>query len=298
MHPQEIVLENDKARVAVVPSLGGGLARLDVRDAEGRYRPLLRSWSGRITDGPFALGCNVLVPFSNRISQGGFVFGEHHHRIDPNLDGQELPIHGDAFMREWLIAGRDASTTTLHCPHGSIGPFRYDAKQTLLLSQARLVLHLEVTSASSTALPFGIGFHPWFPRSPQTRIRFSADKVWLENEKYLPMALIDIGAEGRWNFSAMTALPSGWINNAFTGWPGFCDVTQGPDAVSFRLSASDNLDVAVVYSPGPDADFFCFEPVSHPVDAHNLPGMPGLAVLQPGETLTSSMTLDWSSSWH
>jgi len=298
LHPQEIVLENDKARVAVVPSLGGGLARLDVRDAEGRYRPLLRPWSGRITDGPFALGCNVLVPFSNRISQGGFVFGEHFHAVSPNLGGQELPIHGDAFMREWLIAGRDTSTITLHCPHGSIGPFRYDAKQTLVLSQTRLVVRLEVTSTSPTALPFGIGFHPWFPRSARTTVRFSANKVWLENERHLPLTLVDIDADGCWDFSAPTPLPAEWINNAFTGWLGSCDVEQGPDAVSFRLSASDNLDVTVVYSPGSDADFFCFEPVSHPVDAHNLPGMPGLTVLQPGKTLTSSMTLDWSSSWH
>jgi aldose 1-epimerase len=298
LHLQEIVLENDRARVAVVPSLGGGLARLDVRDVEGSYRPLLRPWSGRITDGPFALGSNVLVPFSNRISQGGFVFGEHFHRIDPNLEDQELPIHGDAFMREWLISGRDASTITLHCPHGSIGPFRYEARQTLVLSQTQLVINLEVTSAAPAALPFGIGFHSWFPRSPETRVRFSADRVWLENEKHLPLGLVDIDGGGRWDFSTAIPLPSGWINNAFTGWPGFCDVTQGPDAVSFRLSASDNLDVAVLYSPGADADFFCFEPVSHPVDAYNLPGMPGLAVLQPGETLISSMTLDWSSSWH
>ena len=112
------------------------------------------------------------------------------------------------------------------------------------------------------------------------------------------MALAAIDAKGRWDFSALTALPCGWINNAFTGWKRVCDVEQGTDAVSFRLTASDNLDVALVYSPGPDAEFFCFEPASHPVDAHNLPGLPGLTILAPDETLKVAMTFDWSSSWH
>ena len=65
---QEVVLENERARAGVVPGMGGGIARLDVRAADGGFRPLLRPWSGRTVDGPFALASNVLVPFSNRIS--------------------------------------------------------------------------------------------------------------------------------------------------------------------------------------------------------------------------------------
>ena len=295
MHEQEVVLENELAHVGVVPGMGGGIARLDVRGPGGSFRPLLRPWNGRAAEGPFALASNVLVPFSNRISGGGFVFLGQFHGIDPNLAGQEFPIHGDGLTREWLVSARTGSTLTLHCPDGGIGPFRYRARQTLVLSQTRLEVYLEVTSISAMVLPFGIGFHPWFPRSPQTKIRFSAEKVWLENEKHLPIAPVDIDAKDHWDFSDLAALPNGWINNAFTGWNCICDVEQGAEAISFRLTASDKLDVALVFSPGHDADFFCFEPVSHPVDAHNLPGLPGLTILAPDETLRVAMTLDWSS---
>jgi aldose 1-epimerase len=44
-----------------------------------------------------------------------------------------------------------------------------------------------------------------------------------------------------------------------------------------------------LYSPGAKAGFFCFEPVIHPVDAHNLPEGPkanGLTILANGETLS------------
>lgn len=295
MQAQEVVLENERARVAVVPEMGGGIARLDVRGADGRFRSLLRPWNGRTSDGPFALASNVLVPFSNRISGGGFAFDGQFHGIEPNLADQEFPIHGDGFTREWFVSEQTGSTLTLHCLGGDIGPFRYQARQTLVLSQTGLEVSLGVTSKSAAALPFGVGFHPWFPRSPQTKIRFSADRVWLENEKHLPIAPIDIETKGYWDFSDLTALPNGWINNAFTGWNCICDVEQGAEAVSFRLTASGNLGVALVFSPGCDADFFCFEPVSHPVDAHNLPGFPGLKILAPDETLRVAMTLDWSS---
>jgi len=36
---------------------------------------------------------------------------------------------------------------------------------------------------------------------------------------------------------------------------------------------------------------FCFEPVTHPIDAFQMPGLPGLRVLQTCESLT--LQLEW-----
>ena len=51
--------------------------------------------------------------------------------------------------------------------------------------------------------------------------------------------------------------------------------------------------VLIVYSPAADAGFFCFEPVSHPVDAHH---GEGLTALEPGESMTASMRLAWQAT--
>jgi aldose 1-epimerase len=59
-----------------------------------------------------------------------------------------------------------------------------------------------------------------------------------------------------------------------------------------RLTAP-GLSTLIVYSPSAEAPFLCLEPVSHPVDAHNLPGQPGLVRLEPGEGLSASMVLAW-----
>ena len=61
------------------------------------------------------------------------------------------------------------------------------------------------------------------------------------------------------------------------------------------MTAGPALHTLILFSPDGAADFFCAEPVSHPVDAHNLPGQPGLAVLEPGQTMTVRMRLEWAA---
>ncbi|WP_306120352.1 MULTISPECIES: aldose 1-epimerase [unclassified Roseitalea] len=287
-----VELAAGEARLSVVPSMGAGIADLSLTGADGRSRPVLRPWSGRIEDGPFALACNLLVPFSNRI-EGGFSFGGARHDLEPNLAGEPFAIHGDGFQRRWAVAERSRTATTLVLEDGAFGPLRYRAEITYALSADALLATLTMTSAAEAPLPFGLGFHPWFPRSAGTRLLFEADEVWLEDDRHLPTEKVPVNERGDWAFSAGAALPDGLINNAFAGWRGPAHVTQASEAVPCTVTASDNLDVAIVYSPGAEADFFCFEPVSHPVDAHNMDGLPGLAVLAPGEDLSGWMKIAW-----
>jgi aldose 1-epimerase len=52
--------------------------------------------------------------------------------------------------------------------------------------------------------------------------------------------------------------------------------------------------MAIVYSPNENADFFCFEPVPHPVDAFHLSGSPGLKDLAPYRSLNANMKISWN----
>lgn len=290
-----IVLQDSGTRVGIVPELGGGVAFMEALLPGGRNVPILRPWTHREADGPFALACNVLVPFSNRISGGGFTFRDVFHPIAPNLAGEGFPIHGDGFQRAWAIERTSGEVASLTLGNGEIGPFQYGARQRFRLENGALHVEIAVTNMASRPLPFGAGFHPWFPRSAETTLRFRASGVWLEDACHLPTELVDVAARPQWDFSATRPLPDAWINNAFTGWPGAATISQPDLHVMVDIEASANLDVAIVYSPGPDADFFCFEPVSHSVDAHNLPGRPGLKVLEQGQSLHAAMTLRWTT---
>lgn len=290
---KRLELNSVGARAVIVPELGAGIADLEAAGPDGASRPVLRAWSGRPADGPFALACNLLVPFSNRIP-GGFMFDGVHHPMPPNLPGEPFAIHGDGFQKPWAVAERRDHTVTMTLDEGGFGPFRYRAEVRYELSESALIATLALTNTAERRLPHGLGFHPWFPRDARTRLSFVSDGVWLEDERHLPTERIAIADHPQWDFSSPRVLPVGLINNAFVGWRRTARIEQGPAAMSCTVRASDNLDVAIVYSPDGQADFFCFEPVSHAVDAHNRDALPGLVALEPGEQVSGWMEIGWA----
>jgi aldose 1-epimerase len=155
------------------------------------------------------------------------------------------------------------------------------------LTAEALTVNLGVTNQAATALPYGLGFHPWLPRAPDTRLQAKAQMIWLEDERHLPTRKIPVDERPEWNFNTMRALPDGWINNAFEDWDRQARIEWPSRDLSLSIAASESLETYLLYSPGREAPFFCFEPVSHVVDAHNLHGGPkanGLAILAPTET--------------
>jgi aldose 1-epimerase len=153
-----------------------------------------------------------------------------------------------------------------------------------------MTIRLAATNLAAIALPFGLGFHPWFPRTPATQLMAPANSVWLEDARHLPTDRAAVARRPEWDFSSFRSLPTGWINNGFVGWNGRATIRWEDRALALEVEASPQLSNFILYSPSADAPFFCFEPVSHAVDAHNLPPGPeahGLVVLEPGTTLST-----------
>jgi hypothetical protein len=75
----------------------------------------------------------------------------------------------------------------------------------------------------------------------------------------------------------------GWLLHWADGWDGRARIEWPGRKLAVEITASENLGTYVLYSPAGERDFVCFEPVSHPVDAFNLPGGPeahGLRMLK------------------
>jgi len=60
--------------------------------------------------GPFDLASNLLVPWSGRISGGGFPFDGLFHALAPNFPGEALPVHGNGFSSAWVVRDEDSAT--------------------------------------------------------------------------------------------------------------------------------------------------------------------------------------------
>jgi aldose 1-epimerase len=272
------------AEASIVPELGAGVASYDLLIG-GRRDALFRPCREPMAH-PFDLALNLLVPWSNRISGGGFVFGGEFYRLEANLPGEPFPIHGNAFSCPWKIESRAPTKVTLSLESTGPGPFRYAAGVTYELRDGGLTVRLGARNTGGKALPFGLGLHPWLPRTSQTLLEAKSERVTLETRDHLPAGELDIRAREEWNFVTPRKLPEAWINNAFLEWNGCARIIWQDRGISLDVSAEPPLTTYIVYSPASDADFFCFEPVTHPVDAHNLPGgaeANGLIVLQPGQ---------------
>ncbi|HEY4169593.1 MAG TPA: aldose 1-epimerase [Reyranella sp.] len=286
----EIVeLSNGILRAAVRPALGAGLAYFDYIGGSAP-QPLFRPEPVAGPVHPFDLAMIILLPWSNRISGGGFSFAGKRHDLLPNVAGDLFPLHGNAFSSHWTVAGRTGDHVLhLQLRSKGPGPFDYSAALTYTLDGATLRLKLAVTNAGDEPLPYGAGFHPWLVRDAETVLTAPATGVWPEDEQHLPAGVAPVAPPPEWDFSAPRILPTGFINNCFTGWTRAATISWPRRGLQLSVDASSELSNYVVYSPGAASDFFCFEPVSHPVDAFNLSGGPeanGLVILEPNAILT------------
>ena len=278
----------------ILPTLGGGVARFDL-DRRGRRIEVFRAWPETGTDDPNQLGLYVLLPWSNRISGPGFNFGDSFYPLAPNFPGESCPIHGDGWISPWSISSREGGRLRLERQENEIGPYRYGSGLEYLLDTQGMLIRLQVTNHAPMPLPYGLGFHPWFPRSRETRLLAPASAFWLENAFHLPTERVPNTSYPELDFSSFRSLPDTWINNCFVDWNGSATIVWPDRGLALDVQADWPLRHYILYSPAGQSPFFCFEPVSHAVDAHHLPPGPqnhGLMILKPGASLAAQCRFD------
>lgn len=293
---QRLRLENERLCCEVLPQAGGALARLDWLGGSSP-QPLLRPFEPdaqvpspsllplplplpRPLPLPSQLACFVLVPWSNRMAPSGFAFDGRRHVPAPNRAGEPCPIHGDGWQQAWQVAAHAPDAALLRLARRDAAPFAYEAALRYALEGDALAVELTVRNAGMHALPFGLGLHPWLPDPQGARLRARAATVWLAGADRLPTRRSPLPPD--WNFSALAPLPARGVDNAFEHWDGLADIHWPARGVGLRIAA--DMEYFILYAP-PGRDFFCFEPVDHPINAHNLPGYPGLSILAPGASL-------------
>lgn len=279
-------LEDRLTRLSLAPELGGSLVNWIAKD--GGHALLRPSDQAALAAGtPRRLACYPLVPWSNRIAEGGFDVPDGWLALAPNTDHDPYPIHGSAWQQPWQVSQRGAAHICLRLD--STEPFAYRAEQRIELADGCLRIHLQVTHLASRSAWHGIGFHPYFPRTAETQVCAPASKVWLCDDGRLPVR--EETLPSAWDFRQPRRLPAQTIDNAFSDWNGHCQISQ-VDA-GYRLDCHVNgAAYYLLYCPA-GQDFFCFEPVTHPVNAHHLPGRPGLRLLSRGQSLALTFSLHY-----
>jgi aldose 1-epimerase len=282
---------NTTARISTA---GGSVLLLSVGDI-----PLLRP--ARDDAAAIDSGSYPLVPFGNRIRGNAFRFGGDVYRLSPNTNWDRHYLHGEGWRDEWLVEERtDDSLSLTHAHDASRIPYAYTSRQRFSLTDSGMELRLSVTNLGERPMPFGLGWHPYFPMTPQTTLHTRTGRMWTEEEGWLPGQPVALPEE--LDFSTPRGLPAHWVNNAFEDWSGTAMVRWPERAASLRISADPIFSTMFLFvsdtafDQSYARDFFALEPMSHLPDGHNLADLGGLTVLQPGETLAGTMCLALESA--
>jgi aldose 1-epimerase len=289
-------METDAALVEIVPRLGGSISAFDFKKG-GERLPILRRWTGE-SENPRGLGSSPMVPWFNRISGGGFTFGGTFYPIEPNDPLEPVPLHGDGWQAAWEVVESKRDHAVLKLRSKTIPPFDYEATQIFSLSGGTFEVELRLKHHGVRPIPYGLGQHPWFVRTPGVKLQAKATGMWLEQPPEFPPKTEAAPIPQKWDFSTLRPLPDDFIDNGYAGWDGHARIEWSDRGVAVDVESDPNTRYSHVYSLGKDCPIFCFEPITHPNNALGKPGTPeanGLRVLAPGAETAMVMRLKAAS---
>jgi aldose 1-epimerase len=283
MADELLTLSSGILELRLSPSIGGAISSFVWREGGGG-RAILRE-SHTPLQNVLDASCFPLVPFVNRIRGGCFTFRGRQVRLSPNMTGDPSPLHGQGWMNSWRVESASDSEAVLAFDHGpGEWPWTYEAREQFRLEVNALHLRLTCRNTSDEPMPCGLGFHPYFPCGPQTRIETEVQQVWTVDKNVLPVARMP--AEGRYAIGDDPVCGRG-LDNGYDGWSGRTLLTDPQWPYEIELS-SPQARYFQLYSPS-EGGIFVAEPVTHANAALNEPepdwARLGIQILKPGEEM-------------
>ncbi len=291
MASNELVkLSAGQLELLLAPTAGGAIARFDWMGHAGRV-PVLRGCDG-VPENSLEAGNFPLVPFVNRIRGGVFRFRGREIALAPNLPGDPSPLHGQGWQAPWTVRSAGAARAELEFLNDAgAWPWTYEARQVFELDEAGLSLSLSCTNLSAEPMPCGLGQHPYFPCTPETRIDTQVTHAWTIDEHVLPVEKVP--ATGRYDLKGRRACGQD-LDHGFGGWGGTARIWEPGKDFEIEMS-SPQARFFQLYSPL-IGGLFVAEPVTHANPALNAPESEwaslGLQVLEADEEMRLDMRID------
>ena len=263
--------------VDLAPTAGGSIAAF-----RWRGRPVLRDALPGAVDARDPLGMSAfpLVPYSNRIADGRFDWDGKRVQLPRNAAPSPHSLHGLGWQRPWAASGVTATTARLTYVHvADTWPWNFVATQDFVVTPDGLDWVIAVTNHGTTDMPAGLGLHPYWPNPAGTTLRVRTSGWWRTDHWVMPTEFV---ADESSDLTARLHPTDADTDNVFAGFGGDATVAW-PDGMACDIVAGRYAGWLVVWAPIGDT-VTAIEAVSHPTDALNIPGTPGIVRLAPGAT--------------
>jgi aldose 1-epimerase len=288
-----ITIKNDTFEAEIAPQLGARLCRLKVIDGSIDLVVPLVSWAAPEHGWPKA-GAYPLVPFSNRIKDARLAFDGKTHALASHPLDMPNALHGHAQRCAWTLLrfNSHSAEMVLNSPANADWPWSFRSSLEYRLTENALLVRMDIENRSESAMPAGLGWHPFFAIDDDSTIHFKASRRWELDDAYLPTGVsID-----ETSCAALTC--QDWLERDcalyLSKWDGHALLERRTG--SLRVKGESPLSHLVVFASR-GSRFVCVEPVSHVANGFNLAanGVEGTGthVLAPGETFSATTTLEW-----
>ena len=276
-------LSSGPLELLLAPAIGGSIARFDYV-TESKRVPVLRG-AGEALQSPTDAGSFPLVPYCNRIRNGRFSFRGREVTIARNMESDPSPLHGHGWLAPWQVASASEARAELTFRYeAGEWPWSYEARQLFELDEAGLSLRLACRNLSDEPMPCGLGLHPYFNCTSETRLDTEVTHAWTIDEKVLPVEKVP--AAGRYDLRSRLICGQD-LDNGFAGWGGAARIETPGLPIRIEIS-SPNARFFQLYSPA-SGGILVAEPVTHANAAMNEPeerwAELGFNVLAPGEEM-------------
>ena len=274
------------AELVLAPAAGGAILswRVDGQPMLHDARvPAASGWN------PLDMASFPLVPFSNRIGGGAFLWDGVRHQLPPSALPDRHAIHGVGWRRAWRVVESAADRALLRHEHDASAdwPWAYAAEQRFRLTAFGLEIAMTATNAADRPVPLAFGLHPYFDAAG-AHLRFAASPIWRSGIDGLPARSEPPGADR--DFREGLAVTATDLDNGYDGWDGRAAIWWADRPYALRITS--DLPCAVVYTPASER-FFCFEPVPHSNNALNLAGEGrAMPVVTPGEVFSADVRFE------
>jgi aldose 1-epimerase len=292
-----VTLEHGPYALTIAPGFGARMVSFRHGD-----RNILRPTPESVLARPIVYGFAgfPLMPYSGPLfgpgfAYGGFTFAGVSYPLARTVREEPSATHGESWIEPFRVLETGKAALDLemtHEPSPGRFPFRYRGRVRYSLSDDGLAILLSLTSLDHRPMPAGLGIHPYFPRPPGTRLRFTSVGVWPPDG---PEAL-QLGCqpltEGL-DFTNGPDVSAMVVDRLYEGWDGRAEVIA-PDGHRTLIEADGALDKMQIYSAW-DYPYVCVEPVSNTNDGFNrmAAGVPshGVRVLEPNRSIEGTVRI-------
>ncbi|WP_041522135.1 aldose 1-epimerase [Gilvimarinus agarilyticus] len=286
-------LQAGQSRLTLYPEFGGMINALEFATAGGARNVIDGVAQGELPNNP-GYRSALLFPFPNRLRDGRYQFSGQSHQFAINETASQTALHGFLFAKEASVVAQQQTATAhsvqLHysCRDEPGYPFAADLELNYTLrAEGALDVELTVVNHDACAIPFGIGWHPYYTLGcdlAECQLQAPAMQRSVIDERMLPTG--EYVADER--FQQPVRLGDTVLDNCFAlkadvegdQCVRFFNPAAGFGLELWQRTGNNGMNFLQLYTP-PERQSLAIEPMSCGVDALNTGE--GLQILEPGQ---------------